>query len=202
MRDFAFAELAAGLAATGLEKEARQALRDIPDVRTRHQAIVRLPCRAAARGEGAALMAVRIAAPSLHRLVAPGVEENAFDGYSYQTFLCLFRYRQADAAFAYASAVHDPKQKLALLSEMPLNGGIADELPTRKRFATRALDHIRRYGLWDDYAISSVAADFERLGDYAAVDLILRNVRDQDTRISIYQALVRSYGRDRIRVTP
>jgi hypothetical protein len=194
-RDYAFAELATLLVATNRPDEARRALAEINDARFRRHLLVELPCRAAAGGEAAALAAIRLVG-RLRPLDRSRDEETSFSDASYQAFQCLIRGHRSEAAIAYALAVENPDTRLTLLTEMPVGDGLADDAAVRRRLAMLALALVEARHLWGDTRIAGMAADFERVGDFAQADRILARARGTATRLEVFDRLLRRYGAD------
>lgn len=192
--DYAFGELAALLAATNRQAETRRALAAIRDPRLRRSMLVELPCRAAYGGDAAAAFAVGLARGHLRPPNRSRDEMSSFRGGAWQTFLCLIRAHRGEAAIAYVEAVEDPDLRLGFLVEMPLDSGIPDEAALRRRFANLAFALVDARNLWADRRVSYMAADFERAGDFAQVDRVLARVRGGETRMDVYDRLLRVYA--------
>ncbi|HEX8641635.1 MAG TPA: hypothetical protein VF704_10845 [Allosphingosinicella sp.] len=188
-RDAGFAELAGGLAAAGRPELARGAIAAIDDARLRHVTLVELPCRAVAGGDAPARAAVDLAAAALAAPASAATESGLT---THPTFRCLVGAGSDEAALAYASAIGDPRLRLRQLTARPL-ASAADSDRLRRRRADRAFAVARTHGLWDDPAIASMAADFERLGEFGQVDAVLARARGDQTRLKIFEELLESY---------
>jgi hypothetical protein len=192
--DYGFRELAAVLAATGRQTETRRAVAEIRDLRIRRSFLVELPCRAAHGGGSAAVLAVAVARGNLRAGGRDEEKESGFANDAFQTFVCLVRAHRGEAAIAYARAIEDPDVRLTLLTAMPADSGIPNEAALRRRLANLAFALVEARGLWADERVPSIAADFERAGDFTRVERVLARVRGSEGRMEVLSQLLRVYA--------
>jgi tetratricopeptide (TPR) repeat protein len=193
-RESELAELALFLASRGDWLGFEGALAEVRHRPLRARILAELPCRAAAGGEAEALAAIRRIGAIGPRRGADEDERSEYGDSVYQTFRCLLRRDQGDAAIAYAEAIRPVRLKLSILSGLPVWSSLSQPTRIRRRLADLALAHAERHGLWgEEAAVETSAADYERLGDYAAADRILERVEGDERRARLLIKLIESY---------
>jgi hypothetical protein len=193
-RESALGELALFLASRGDWPRFEDALAEVRHRPLRARILAELPCRAAAAGEAEAFNAIRRTGTFGPRRGEDEDERSEYGGSVYQTFRCLLRRGQGDAAIAYAEAVGPARLKLSLLSGLPIWSSLSQPTRIRRRLADLALAHVERHGLWDEEAaVEAIAAEHERLGDHAAADRILARVQGDERRARLLIKLIESY---------